>query len=410
MERKRVVITGIGVIAPNAIGKDNFWEALRNGRSGIKPITVFDTSLFKTHLAGECTDFKPEELLGETKLRNLDRATKMVLSAAKLCIDDACFKIDEENTDKTGVVTATTLSVIFNISEFTKEAQEAGPQLVNPAMFPSTTINAPSSQISIKYKIKGFNTTVSTGFSAGLDALKYASDMLILNRAEAVLVCAVEALFFQSYVGFYKLEFLAGIKGEELSCPFDKRRNGIILGEAAAAILLETEGHAIKRKARIYGELKSVETFFDPFRSGRYGPQAEGLKRCIISALKNAHLKPDQIDYVDASANSVIIQDLLESKIIKEIFSETAQSLPVSSIKSMVGETVSASGVLQVAASLGCLNENFVYPTINYQVPDPECDLDYVTGQARSKGIRNILINCFGPGGNNASCIVGMYV
>lgn len=410
MDKKRVVITGIGVVAPNGIGRENFWAALKNGRSGIKPVTLFDTTFFKTHTAGECTDFNAEEFLGQKGLRNLDRSTKLLSSAAKLALEDAKLAITEENADDTGAVTATTLSVIFNISEFTKEAIDSGPQFVNPAMFPGTTINSPSSHISIRFGIKGFNTTISTGFTAGLDALKYAKDFITMGRAKAVLVCGVEALFFQSYVGFHKLEFLAGIKGEELSCPFDKRRNGIILGEGAGVVVIENEEDAQKRNAAIYAELKSAESFFDPFRSGRYGPRAEGLKRSIIQALKNAHVKPDQIDYINAAANSVPHQDLLETKAIKDVFGDAAWSIPVSSIKSMIGETVSASGILQTAAAVGALAENTIFPTINYVEKDPECDLDYVPNIARDKGVRNVLINDFGPGGNNAAAVIGVYV
>jgi 3-oxoacyl-[acyl-carrier-protein] synthase II len=409
MAKKRVVITGIGVIAPNGIGKEQFWNSLAEGKSGIRQISVFDSSLFKTHLAGEVLDFDPVKFLGEKGLRNLDRGTKFLCSAAKMALDDAGFRITEENTDDIGVVTATTLSVIMNISEFSKEAEDDGPQFVNPAMFPGTTINAPSSQVSIKFNIKGFNTTISTGFSASLDSLKYAKDFIRLGRAKAVLVGGVEALFFQTFVGFNKLEFLAGIKGEELSCPFDNRHNGIILGEGSAMLLLEDEESALKRKARIYAELAAVENFFDPFRSGRYNPHSEGLKRSIAGALRKSELKEEDIDYICAAANSVKYQDTLETCAIKEVFGLKAKDIPVSSIKSMIGETVSAAGVLQAAAALGAMENNFIPPTINYRDPDPCCDLDYVPNKKISKTVNNVLINNFGPGGNNASAVIKRY-
>ncbi len=409
--KKRVVITGIGVIAPNGTGKDMFWESLFEGRSGIKPITLFDTASFKVKTAGECSDFKAEEFLGVKGLRNLDRSTKLVLAAAKLAIEDAKLTITEENTDDIGVVTATTLSVIVNIFEFSKEAQDEGTQFVNPAMFPSTTINSPSSQISIKFNIKGFNTTISTGFSASLDCLKYAADFIKLGRAKAVLVAGVEAIFFQTFVGFNKLEFLAGIKGEEVCCPFDRRRNGIILGEGSAVLVLEDEESALKRNAKIYAEVAAVENYFDPFRSssGRYSPRSEGLKRSIIQALTDANLKTNDIDYICAAANSVQSQDRLETAAIKEVFGPLANDIPVSSIKSMIGETVSAAGILQIAAALGAMKNNFIPPTINYKDPDPACGLDYVPNKKRKKTVKNVLINNFGPGGNNASAVIKKY-
>jgi len=409
MKGPGVVITGVGVIAPNGTGKEKYWEALKEGRSGIKPVTIFETAFFKAKQAGECSGFNAEDFLGSKGLRNLDRSTKLVCSAAKLALDDAKLNITEENTNDIGVVTGTTLSVIWNISEFSKEAQDEGPHFVNPAMFPGTTINSPSSQISIKFNIKGFNTTVSTGYSAGLDALKYAVDFIKLGRAKAVLVAGVEALFFQSFVGFHKLEFLAGIKGEEISCPFDKRRNGIILGEGAGVLVIEDEDYARKRNASIYARLKAVESIFDPFRSGKYNPKATGLKKSITEALRNSGVDKNEIDYICAAANSVQNQDLFETRVIKEVFESRAKNIPVSSIKSMIGEAVSAAGILQAAASIGAMENSFIPPTINYKENDPECDLDYVANKAREKKVNNVLINNFGPGGNNAAAVLSKY-
>jgi 3-oxoacyl-[acyl-carrier-protein] synthase II len=406
MAEKRVVITGVGVIAPNGIGKDAYWKALKEGKSGIRQISVFDPGLFRARRAGEVVDFEAEQFLGTKGLRHLDRSTRFLCSAAKLAIEDAGLEITEENTADIGVVTATTLSVVFNIADFTKDAHRDGPQHVNPAKFSATTINAPSSQVSIWFNIKGFNATVSTGYTAGIDALKYAVDFIRRGRAQAVLVAGVESLFFESYVGFLKLDFLAGIKGEEISCPFDMRRNGIILGEGAGVVIVEEEGHAKARGAKMYAEVKGTGNLFDPFRSGKYNPRADGLKRSISEALKSAGIGTDEIDYICASANSVQQQDRLETMVIKEVLGEYAQSTPVSSIKSMIGEAMSASGILQIIACVGAFEEHFIPPTINYREPDPACDLDYVVNQARIKRLGNILINNFGPGGNNAACVL----
>jgi 3-oxoacyl-[acyl-carrier-protein] synthase II len=405
----RVAITGVGVISPNGIGKEEFWQALKEGRSGIRQISVFDSRLFKAHLAGEVINFDVESFLGVKGLRNTDRSTKFLCSAAKLALDDARLKITEENTDDIGVVTATTLSVIWNISEFSKEAAVEGPQFVNPAGFPGTTINAPSSQISIRFNIKGFNTTVSTGYTASLDALKYAVDFIRLGRVRAVLVAGVEALSFQNFVGFYNLGFLSGIDAQELSCPFDKRRNGIILGEGSVALLIEDEEYAKIRKANIYARILSVENSFDAYRSGKYHPRAEGLKKAISKALTNSGINKDAIDYICASANSVVQQDKLETLAIKEDFGELAAKIPVSSIKSMTGENLSAAGVFQIACAIGAIEQGFIPPTINYKEKDPECDLDYVPNKSREAKVKNVLVNNFGPGGNNAAAIISKY-
>ena len=404
-----VVITGLGIISPIGIGKDEFWESLRAGRSGVRQITVFDPGLFKAQMAAEVCNFSAETFLGQKGLRNFDRATRFLCSAAKLALDDGDLKIDNTNATEVGVVTATTLSAIRNISEFSQEAAQEGPQFVNPAGFPGTTINAPSSQVSIWFGIKGFNATVSTGYTAGLDALRYAVDFIRLGRVKAVLVAGVESLSFQNFVGFYNLGFLAGINGEEVSCPFDKRRNGIILGEGAGVVLIENEEYALRRNAHIYAKILSVESSFDAYRSGKYEPKAEGLKRVMSRAQKASGKGVHEIDYICAAANSVLQQDALETLAIKTVYESEALSIPVTSIKSMMGESISVAGIFQVAASAGAVCKNFIPPTINYKEFDAACDLEYVPNSAKEKEVHNVMINNFGPGGNNASAVISKY-
>ncbi|MCK4816972.1 beta-ketoacyl-[acyl-carrier-protein] synthase family protein, partial [bacterium] len=324
-------------------------------------------------------------------------------------LEDAAFEVSDENADDIGVVTATTLSISWDIAEFTKEMVQDGPRFVNPALFPPTTMNYPSSQISIRYKMKAFNTTIATGYSAGVDALKYAVDFIKLGRAKAVVVCGVESLSFPSFVGFHKLGFLAGLKGQEIMCPFDSRHNGIILGEGSAVLLLEEEEYAKKRGANIYAEVLSVESFFDTYRSAKYDPKAGGLKESMTKSFEKACLNEEDIDYICAAANSVPQQDRLETLAIKEVFNIYAGAIPVSSIKSMIGESVSASGCFQIAASVGALTEGFIPPTINYKEPDAECDLDCVPNISRKQDVKNVLINNFGPGGNNSTAIIAKY-
>jgi 3-oxoacyl-[acyl-carrier-protein] synthase II len=348
--------------------------------------------------------------LGSKGLRNLDRTTKLICSAAKLALDDANLKITEENADEIGVVTATTLSISWDIAEYTKEMIQEGPQFVSPALFPPATMNFPSSQISIWYKAKGFNTTISTGYTAGLDALKYAVDFIKSKRTKAVLVAGVESLSFSNFVGFYKISFLAGIKGQEVMCPFDIRHNGIIFGEGAVVLVVEEEGYAKERNAQVYAEILSVESFFDAYRASKYDPKASGLKESMLRAIDKAHISEEDIDYICASANSVPQQDRLEIMAIKDVFSIYAKKIPISSIKSMIGESVSASGCFQVAASLGAIKKGFIPPTINHEVPDPNCDLDCVPNVSRRRDIRHVLINNFGPGGNSSTAIISKYV
>ena len=409
MKRKRIVITGLGVIAPNGIGKEQFWTALKEGRSGIKPIKRFDTSGFKCKLAGEINNFRPTDFLGFKGLKNLDRTTRLLCSAAKLAIEDARLNINYKNTDDFGVCTGTTLSSLWSFAEFEKGAIKDGPLFTDAALFPGMVINAASSQVSIRFNIQGFNTTVSTGYSSSIDALKYAVDFIRLGRIKTVLVGAVESLSLASFTGFYRLGFFAGIKGEELSCPFDRRRNGIILSEGAAVIAIEDEEYAKNRKANIYAEVKGVGNCFDAYKMGKYNPDASGLKESIKKAITNSGLGITDIDYISASANSVPEQDRLETKAIKDVFDGFAHNIPVSSIKSMIGEPFSAGGLLQIAASIGSIINGFIPPTINYKVKDKDCDLDYVVNKSRVARINNVLINNFGPGGSNASVVISKY-
>ena len=409
MQKRRIVITGLGVIAPNGIRKDQFWQALKEGKSGIKPVKRFDTSSFKCKLAGEINDFKPANYLGQKGLRDLDRTSRLLCSAAKLAIEDAKLSITDKNTDDIGVCTGTTLSSLWNIAEFGTEIIKDGPLFTDAALFSGMVANAASSRVSIRFNIQGINTTISTGYSSSLDALKYAVDFINSGKIKAVLIGGVESLSLASFTGFYQLGFFAGINGEELSCPFDKRRNGIILSEGAAVIVIEDEDYAQKRNTNIYAEVKGIGNCFDAYKMGKYQPEAHGLKESIKEAIKSSELAIADIDYISASANSVPEQDRLETKAIKDVFGRFAYNIPISSIKSMTGEPFGAGGGFQIAASIGSIANSFIPPTINYEVRDDECDLDYVVNKSRIGRINNVLINNSGPGGNNASLVISKY-
>ncbi|MFZ2602940.1 MAG: beta-ketoacyl-[acyl-carrier-protein] synthase family protein [Candidatus Omnitrophota bacterium] len=405
MHKERIVITGIGAIGSNGIGKDAFIEAIFKGVSGIKPITLFDTSSFKVKTAGEIKDFTPQDFLGNKGLRTLDRSTKLIASATKLALDDTALAITEENTQDIGFVAGNTLGSVNSICEFDKDTLIEGPQYVNPALFPNTVINSPASQAAIRFNIKGFNTTISTGFSASLDAVKYAVDFLRLGRAKVVLAAGVEELCVQVFLGFLKTGFLAGLsEGKpEISCPFDKRRNGIILGEGSGVLVLEGLEHALARKAKIYAEITGFGQGFDSYRINKYNPSGYGIKKAIGAALEDANLGENDIDYISSAANSTQAADRIESSAIKDIF---GHQVAVSSIKSMIGECFSATGILQLISAIGAIDKQMIHPTINYQEKDFDCDLNYVINKAIKQKIDNVLINAFGPSGCNASLII----
>ena len=408
MSDKRIVITGIGVISSLGTGKDEFWNGLKEGRSGVRRVSLFDTTPYSCKKAAESTEFDPVVFLGSKGIRTLDRSATMLCSAAKLAIDDSRFRITDENTNDTGVVAATTLGSLYSVSEFDKKALREGPRAVNPALFSNTVISSAASQVSIKFKIRGFNSTIASGFCASLDAVNYAADFLRLGRASTVFVGAVESLSLQLFLGLYKLKFLAGSDGEsiELSCPFDSRRNGVISGEAAAFVVLETLESALSRKANIYAEVAGYGTSFDPYRINKYNPRGTGLKAALKFSLVDAGLKPEGINHIASSANSTPDGDLIETEAIKYVFQTHAKKIPISAVKSMTGECISASGLLQILSSLFSFNTGIIAPTINYSKKDPSCDLDYVVNTAREAKVNNSLVINFGPSGCNSALIL----
>lgn len=407
--KRRVVITGLGVLAGNGKGKEEFWQALEDGKVGYQPVKTFDVpqDQFQHNVAAEIKDFDAITYMGQKGLRNLDRSTRILISAGRLAVLDSGYIVTEENTDDTGVSVGTTLGSIKSIADFDEVTLREGPRYTNPALFPNTVINSPASQVSIWQKIKGFNTTISTGFTASMDAMSYAYDFLQYERAKVIYTGGVEEMAYLTFYGFYVLKFMSGSKDGEafINCPFDKRRNGVTFGEGACLLCMEDYEHALRRDAPIMAEVLGFGTSFDPFRINKYNPRGAGLKRSMQFALKEAGVKPEDIDYICANANSSIAADKIETEALKEIFGEHAKRIPISAVKSMLGECYSVSGALAAAASVGVLVKNFIPPTINYEIPDPACDLDYVPNKSRKAEVNHILIINFGPNGTN-TCMV----
>jgi 3-oxoacyl-[acyl-carrier-protein] synthase II len=404
---RKAVVTGIGIISPIGIGKEEYWHGLLQGKTGFRTVSLFDTSALNVHSAGEITDFDPLHLLGKKGLRTLDRSTRLISAAAKLALEDAGLQITEENTHSIGVSIGTTFGSLHSIAEFDRQGLIEGPKYVNPSHFPNTVINSPASQVSIRFQIKGFNTTISTGFCAGLDAVSYAVDFIRLGRADIILAGGVEELCEETFLGFYKLGCLSGMDGTEpLCCPFDARRNGTILSEGAAVLILEEENHARQRGKDIYATVVGCGNAFDTKAEMDFSHKGIGLQQAINLALKEASLAPKQIGYIASCANSTRGLDRLETSVIKDVFGKYAYDIPVSSIKSMIGETFSASGALSLAATAGALQRGFIPPTVNYLERDPECDLAYVTQLVREKTVWNALMTASDPYGHNSAIVL----
>ena len=383
-EQKRIVITGIGVVAPNGIGKEEFWSNCLAGVSGIKPITLFDISKYRCRYAGEISNFDPAKYLGPKGLRNLDRTTLLALVAAKLAIEDAKLELTDENRNDIGVVLGSTMGSVHSISEFDKEGLREGPRYVNPAHFPNTVINSPASQVAIRFGLRGLNATISTGFTAGLDAIGYALDMLQLGRAKKLLVGGVEEFCIQTFLGFYKVGFLATAQnGAPPSyAPRDPKRSGTLLGEGAVFVILEPIEEAQARGATIYAELLGYSTYFHPGSLYRYDPEARGPVNAMRQALEEAKVSTDDIDAISACANSTKICDDMETTALDAIFNSRAGRIPVTTVKSLLGESFSAGGTFQLASTVGTL----VHDTAD-----------------------TALINTFGPMGTSSALVVARY-
>ena len=400
------VITGIGVVAPNGIGKDEFWEAQELGKYTIDRISSFDTDKFNVNLGAQIRNFDAKKYLGLRGLRNLDRSALFLLVGAKQAIEDSNTEITDLTTDDIGVVTGTTFSHFWPIIEFDREVFKEGIDFASPALFPSTVINAASSMVSIRFNIQGFNTTISTGYTSSLEALNYAIDAIEVGNVKTVFAAGVDSLTFSLFFGFHKLGYMAGIKGEALSCPFDRRRNGPLLGEAAGVLCVEDMDTAKKRGTRIIARIRSVARYFDGYRIGKIHPRGLGISNAIKRALDEAGVSPRDIDYISSCANSSQALDRIESGVLNEIFGKRIKKIPVSSIKSMIGETFSPSGILQIISCIGAMEHGVVPPTINYKKPDPECDIDCVPNKAQRKNVKIALVTSFGPGGYNSACVL----
>lgn len=407
----RIAVTGIGVISPIGIGRDAYWQALKEGKSGIKPITLFDTSGLKVKVGGEISGFNPKDILGRIGLVDLDRATTLLSATAKFALEDGNLEINETNAHATGISVGTTFGSINSVFEFDRVSLTDGPRFVNPSRFPNTVINSPASRVAIRFGIKGPNSTISTGFCAALDAFDYALHSISFNRAERILVGSVEEMCIQTFLGFYKLGYLSGLYNGSLpqSCPFDKRRDGIIFSEGCAAVIVEELDSALRRNATIYAEVIATASNFDPYRLHKYNPKGSGMIEAMRQALEKANLNSQDIDCIFANANSTQDADLIETRAIKEVFGENAKKIPITAVKSMLGETVSASGGLALIAALGSIYQEFIPPTINYQEKDPGCDLNYVTKTSKRQKLNNIMINSFGPNGANTVMIIKKY-
>lgn len=396
---RRVVITGIGVVSPIGVGKKVFGEGLREGRSGIKRISLFELPNLKSKYAAEISNLDFSYYLGKKNSKYLTRATKLLLIASGLALKDANIIITDKNKLEIGVVIGTVFGSLSSIMRFIQVNLIEGPNCVSPIDFPNILANSAASQIAIQYGIEGINTTLSTGFASSLDAIGYATHMIKNKRIRAVLSGGSEELSKEIYQNFYKLKLLSGSKKEEreFCAPFDRKRNGIILGEGSAVLILEDKDYAQSRRINAIAEVVGCGNSF--------GNNLDMLKKAMQLAIEDAQLKPQDIDYICANANGDIQQDRLEIEAIKDVFANH-KNLCVSSIKSMTGECYAASGAIQCIATCLAILHSIMPPTVNFQKSELDLGPLNIQNKKIKKRIKIAMINSFGCDGNNSSLII----
>ena len=394
-----IVVTGIGIISACGVGRESFWKSCLSGKTGIAPIQSFDTSAYSSHLGAEIRDFKPRDFMPPLKYRRMSRVSRLAVAASIEALKDAGFPISSQAASAMGVVIGTGYGSTAQTDEFFVGMLKEGPEGANPSLFPDTVPNAPASQVSIYHGIKGPNTTFSHNEVSGEQALAYAYQLLQEDRADAVLVGSVDELSSVLFHSFAAVRALSpkGTHGEGMS-PFDRLRNGRVLGEGAGILVLEKRKHARGRRAKIYGSLVAWASTGGPVGIQRYEVEAEQMTRVMKNVLTKAGVSPSQVDYISAAANSTKELDRAEAMAIQKVGAMASRPIPVSSLKGHIGDFC-GSAALRAAAILLAMRDGQIPPTLGLKTP--EFDLDHVMGQPREAQVQYALLNGFSFGGAN---------
>ena len=406
--KQRVVITGLGVIAPNGVGKQAFWDALKQGRSGVRRITRFDPSPFPVQFAGEA-DFDPAKFISPKQLKRMDRTSHLAISAAKMAVEDANLKIKDEDPDRIGVMIGTAMAGHGMILEQHDVFREKGPMRIGAFTAIASFPDAPSSQISIELGINGPSFSIATACSSASDAIGYAFNAIRNKQLDIIIMGGADAPVFPPILGAFCVLRALSKRNDapsEASRPFDKTRDGFVLGEGAGILMLEDLEHALKRSAHIYGEILGFGMTCDAYHMTKPEPTGKQAIRALKQALNDADVKPEDVQYVNAHGTSTPLNDRNETFVLKQVFGTHARNLAVSSIKSMIGHLIGAAGSVELIGCLMTLEQGIIPPTINYKTPDPDCDLDYVPNKARQANVNIILKNSFGFGGKNSALVI----
>ncbi len=406
--KKRVVVTGVGVVSPIGIGKEAFWQSLISGKCGIGLVTHFDASSYPCKYAAEVKEFNPTDFFAPKEVRHYSRGTQFSIVSSQLAVLDAGLVIDAEDSHNMGIVYGTAMGPMDTIEKFCSLFYERGLRRVNPFFLGMINKNSVVGALANRFGIKGYHLSIAAGCSAGNVAISQAYQAVAHDLAEVMIAGGVETPITPSIFGLYAAsQALSSLNGTptKTMCPYDKRRAGFILGEGAGTLVLESLEHAVKRGARIYAEILSSSLTNDAEDAFVFSPNGKEMVFAFQRALKEARLLPSEVDYICAHAHSSVVLDKKETSVIKEVFGDHAYRLKVSTIKAMVGHSMAGGTAMQSISACLALQEGILPPTLNYEVQDSECDLDYVPNTAQEKKIKVALVDSFGLGGTNVAIL-----
>ncbi|HAM53495.1 MAG TPA: beta-ketoacyl-[acyl-carrier-protein] synthase II [Nitrospiraceae bacterium] len=412
MEKRRIVVTGMGLITPVGIGVKASWEALLEGRSGIGIIRTFDSSDLPVHIAGEVKDFDPALYIEPKEIKKMDRFIHFAVAASTMAMEESGLTITGENAKRVGVIIGSGMGGLPAIEHYHKIYLEKGYRRISPFFIPMLIINLASGRVSIQFGAKGPNTAVTTACATGTHAIGDAFKIIQRGDADAMIAGGTESVITPMAVGGFAVMKALSTRNDEperASRPFDTDRDGFVVGEGAGIVVLEALDFAKQRNAKIYAEVVGYGMTSDAYHITSPSPGGEGAAACMELALKDAGVVPDVVDYINAHGTSTKYGDELETAAIKEVFGGHAYKLCVSSTKSMTGHLLGAAGGVEAVISVLSVHTNMVPPTINLEKPDPECDLDYVPWKAGQRTVEYTLSNSFGFGGTNACLLFKKY-
>ena len=405
---RRVVVTGIGMVTPLGTGVEKNWEMACQGRSGIGPITKFDASAFASQIAGEVTDFRSEDFMDKKQIRHFDIFVHYAVASARMAMEDSGLKIEPKNCHKVGCILGSGLGGLEMLEHYHKVLLDRGPRRISPFFIPGMIANMAPGQIAIEFGARGPNLSIETACAASAHAVGESFRLIREGIADAMITGGSDAVVTPLALGgFCSMRALStrNDEPEKASRPFDLDRDGFVMGEGAGILILEELDQALERGANIYAEVIGYGMSADAYHVSAPEPEGEGAISCMKMALQYAGLRPEDVDYINAHGTSTKLNDLSENKAIKAVFGEHAYNLAISSTKSMTGHLLGGAGGVEAIFTVLTVKHGVIPPTINYETPDPECDLDYVPNQARKADVKVAMSNSFGFGGTNA-CLV----